>query len=72
MAEAGTDSVDVARNSIFDPPQEEQVFFYHKDHLGSTLCITDLSLPGKTIGIPTGIIPTHTIDEFLKHKLLEL
>lgn len=41
MAEAVTDSVDVARNSIFDPPQEEQVFFYHKDHLGSTLCITD-------------------------------
>lgn len=41
MAEIETDSVDVARNSIFDPPQEEQVFFYHKDHLGSTLCITD-------------------------------
>lgn len=30
-----------------------------------------LSLPGKTIGIPTGIIPTHTIDDFLKHKLPE-
>ena len=30
-----------------------------------------LSLPGKTIGIPTGIIPTHTIDVFLKHKLPE-
>ena len=31
-----------------------------------------LSLPGKTIEIPTGIIPTHTIDDFLKHKLPEL
>lgn len=41
MAEAEADSIGVARNSIFDPPQEEQVFFYHKDHLGSTLCITD-------------------------------
>lgn len=30
-----------------------------------------LSLPGKTIGIPTGIKPTHTIDDFLKHKLPE-
>ena len=30
-----------------------------------------LSLPGKTIEIPTGIIPTHTIDDFLKHKLPE-
>lgn len=30
-----------------------------------------LSLPGKTIGIPTGIVPTHTIDDFLKHKLPE-
>ena len=30
-----------------------------------------LSLPGKTIGIPTGIIPTHTIGDFLKHKLPE-
>lgn len=30
-----------------------------------------LSLPGKTIGIPTGIIPTHTIYDFLKHKLPE-
>ncbi|MDY5632603.1 MAG: hypothetical protein SPF56_08980 [Bacteroidaceae bacterium] len=31
-----------------------------------------LSLPGMTIGIPMGIIPTHTIDDFLKHKLPEL
>lgn len=30
-----------------------------------------LHLPGKTIGIPTGFIPTHTIYEFLKHKLPE-
>lgn len=30
-----------------------------------------LSLPGKTIGIPTVRIPTHTIDDFLKHKLPE-
>ena len=30
-----------------------------------------LSLPGKTIGIPTGKTPTHTIDDFLKHKLPE-
>ena len=30
-----------------------------------------LSLPGITIGIPTGILPTHTIDDFLKHKLPE-
>lgn len=30
-----------------------------------------LSLPGKTIGIPTGIVPTHTIYDFLKHKLPE-
>jgi len=30
-----------------------------------------LSLPGTTIGIPTGIIPTHTIDDFLKHNLPE-
>lgn len=30
-----------------------------------------LSLPGKTIGIPTGMKPTHTIDVFLKHKLPE-
>ena len=30
-----------------------------------------LPLPGKTIGIPTGIVPTHTIDNFLKHKLPE-
>lgn len=30
-----------------------------------------LSLPGKTIGIPTGLKPTHTIDDFLKHKLPE-
>ena len=30
-----------------------------------------LSLPGKTIGVPTGIIPTHTINDFLKYKLPE-
>ena len=29
------------------------------------------SLPGKTIGVPTGIIPTHTINDFLKYKLPE-
>ena len=31
-----------------------------------------LSIPGKTIGIPTGVLPTHTIDDFLKRKLPEL
>ena len=30
-----------------------------------------LFLPGKTIGIPTGIIPNHTIGDFVKHKLPE-
>ena len=30
-----------------------------------------LSLPGKTIGVATGIIPTHTINDFLKYKLPE-
>ena len=30
-----------------------------------------LTLPGTTIGIPTGFKPTHTIDDFLKHKLPE-
>lgn len=31
-----------------------------------------LSLPGKTIGVPTGLMPTHTIYDFLKYKLPEL
>ncbi|MGN0228783.1 MAG: hypothetical protein ACI4BH_03140 [Muribaculaceae bacterium] len=30
-----------------------------------------LFLSGKTIGIPTGLMPTHTIDDFLNHKLPE-
>ena len=30
-----------------------------------------LSIPGKTIGVPTGIIPTHTINDFLNYKLPE-
>lgn len=30
-----------------------------------------LSLPGKTIEIPTGILPTHSVNDFLKQKLPE-
>ena len=30
-----------------------------------------LKLPGTTISVPTGILPTHTIKDFLKYNLPE-
>ena len=41
---------------------------YHTNNLQEKI---GLSLPGKTIGVATGIIPTHTINDFLKYKLPE-